>query len=268
MCKACGDKYHFSLALGKTLSDADIKRIAKLLHSGELQAGDIDKATVKKIANILMGGVFDGYGKSFKDSLTVQEFGTLKALERNVYVFSGFKNEKQLKETAQLLTDSDGNIRPFNDFLKDVETVSDTYNEAYLSAEYSNSIASAQAISFWEESERTKDTIKNLTWRTAGDANVRPEHAVLDGMTLPKDDPFWQSHFIPLDWGCRCDIEENNDEVTDIPEVLPKVPPMFQNNVGITGIIFPDTHPYFEDSKRQKEKVIEAVDTIIPKRKQ
>lgn len=39
---------------------------------------------------------------------------------------------------------------------------------------------------------------------TTGDDRVRPEHEILDGTTLPKDDPFWQRFYPPNGWNCRC----------------------------------------------------------------
>ena len=49
-------------------------------------------------------------------------------------------------------------------------------------------------------------------YATVGDDRVRPEHAVLDGVTLPKDDPFWQTNFPPNGWNCRCAALELFDE--------------------------------------------------------
>lgn len=47
-----------------------------------------------------------------------------------------------------------------------------------------------------------------FTYSTVGDDRVRPEHAMLEGTTLPKDHPFWQTHFPPLGWACRCSAIE------------------------------------------------------------
>lgn len=34
----------------------------------------------------------------------------------------------------------------------------------------------------------------------------RPHHQALDGLVLAKDDPFWQTHFPPNGWGCKCKV--------------------------------------------------------------
>ena len=50
--------------------------------------------------------------------------------------------------------------------------------------------------------------IQEILWGykyvTVGDNRVRPSHAALEGVTLPKDHPFWQTFFPPNGWGCRC----------------------------------------------------------------
>jgi len=37
-----------------------------------------------------------------------------------------------------------------------------------------------------------------------GANNPREQHLAWDGLVLPKDDPFWQTHYPPNGWGCRC----------------------------------------------------------------
>lgn len=50
--------------------------------------------------------------------------------------------------------------------------------------------------------------IQEILWGykyvTVGDDRVRPEHVGLDGVTLPKDDPVWNSIWPPNGWACRC----------------------------------------------------------------
>lgn len=50
----------------------------------------------------------------------------------------------------------------------------------------------------------TIEAMPYLMYNTVGDSNVRDEHEALDGVVLPADDAFWQTHTPPWDWGCRC----------------------------------------------------------------
>jgi len=43
-----------------------------------------------------------------------------------------------------------------------------------------------------------------LMYRIGPSVKHRKEHESWDGLILPKDDPFWDSHFPPNGWGCKC----------------------------------------------------------------
>jgi len=44
----------------------------------------------------------------------------------------------------------------------------------------------------------------NWEYRTMGDSKVRASHRALNGLIVPADSPFWDTHNPPWEWGCRC----------------------------------------------------------------
>ncbi|MDO4769949.1 MAG: PBECR2 nuclease fold domain-containing protein [Brachymonas sp.] len=46
----------------------------------------------------------------------------------------------------------------------------------------------------------------DLRYVTRDDDRVRPQHAAWHNVVLPVDDPFWQSHFPPNGYRCRCRV--------------------------------------------------------------
>lgn len=56
---------------------------------------------------------------------------------------------------------------------------------------------------------------------TVGDDRVRPSHAAIDGVTLPKGHAFWEANYPPNGWACRCQAIPLFEEV---PIVLPEAP--------------------------------------------
>jgi SPP1 gp7 family putative phage head morphogenesis protein len=51
------------------------------------------------------------------------------------------------------------------------------------------------------------------------DQNTRPSHRSADGTVLRKDDPWWDSHYPPNGWGCRCRARSLSARQVDEEEV-------------------------------------------------
>ena len=124
-----------------------------------------------------------------------------KRLTRSNYIFSGIKAFHQLNEAFPSMIDNNGNKKPFEQFLNEVQNINQTYNVNYLHAEYNFVQASATMAAKWEKFTEDGDRYL-LQYRTQKDDRVRPEHAALDGVTLPMSDPFWESYYPPNGWNC------------------------------------------------------------------
>ncbi len=175
-------------------------------------------------------------------------------LQRSNYIFSGIKTFHELNEAFPSLIDENGDRKPFEQFLNDVQKIDRTYNRNYLRAEYNFCHASATMAAKWEQFEEDEDRY-NLQYRTANDDKVRPEHAALDRVTLPMSDSFWKTYYPPNGWNCRCTVvqvrkekyeETNHDEAMTRGEKATgkDTKGIFHFNPGIEKKTVPDYNPY------------------------
>lgn len=175
-------------------------------------------------------------------------------LRHSDWMFSGLKTFHELKEAFPSLLDENGRRKPFERFLNDVQKVDETYNRHYLRAEYNFANASASMASRWESFTDDNERFR-LQYRTQNDGSVRPEHQALHGVTLPKDDPFWDSCYPPLGWNCRCTVVEvpaedypttpRNEAENRATEAMAKDKKgMFRFNSGKERRTFPAYNPY------------------------
>lgn len=175
-------------------------------------------------------------------------------LTRSNYIFSGIKTFHELNEAFPSMLDENGNKKPFERFLNDVQKINDTYNANYLHAEYNFVQASATMAAKWEQFSEDGDRY-NLQYRTAKDDKVRPEHAALDGVTLPMSDSFWETYYPPNGWNCRCTVVQVRKQkypATEHTEAMSRGEEamngerynIFRFNSGKQGKTVPDYNPY------------------------
>lgn len=177
-----------------------------------------------------------------------------KRLTRSNYIFSGMKTFHELNEAFPSLLDSNGNRKTFEAFLNDVRKIDNTYNSNYLRAEYNFVQSSAEMAAKWERFSEDGDRY-NLQYRTANDGKVRPEHAALNGVTLPPSDPFWEEYYPPNGWNFRCTVVQvrkskypatPHDEAMAMGEeaLQRDTKGIFHFNPGKEDKTIPDYNPY------------------------
>ena len=175
-------------------------------------------------------------------------------LTRSDYIFSGLKTFHELNEAFPSLLDENGNRKSFEQFYNDVQKIDKTYNQNYLHAEYNFVHASAEMAAKWEQYAEDGDRY-NLQYRTAGDDKVRPEHAALNGVTLPMSDPFWETCYPPNGWNCRCtvvQVRKSKYAITPRDEAMARgeealqsdTKGIFRFNPGKQQKAIPDYNPY------------------------
>ena len=242
-----------------------MERIAKETYDGKLKKGGLDPAHIQKTYNELHNAAQSG-NKAWLKVNKATGTPSLEALkmQQNLYWFSGAKDYTMLVDLNSRLV-KEGKIQNWNAFKKEALKLNKTYNKNYLEAEWINAKQSAKQAQNWQEYQRNKDKYKNLKYKTQGDDRVREEHAKLNGIIKPINDPFWDSYYPQNGWRCRCYVVQTNEaawEDAAMPDITEKdVAPEFRNNVGKTGQTFKEStthkgkaHPFIQFAKKNAKK--------------
>lgn len=205
-----------------------------------------------------------GWGKRFSQAKTAQEWAFMQRLEKSARDFAAFKQATITSELRALLQGKDAK-KDRATWNKEAMQVMKRHNGLYLRAELDTATQAAGAAESWQEFERRKYLYPNLRYETAGDERVRESHKSLDGIVRSVDDPFWDVYYPPNGWRCRCKVIQTDEAVTGSEPVGFDPPKGFRGNVGKTGKVFGDDHPYFNFSGLDKERITENAQRIHAK---
>ena len=227
------------------------------------------RAVVEHTANVFSSAVPHEVPQEMRDYL-----------EKDVFVFSGLKTHTQLTEARSYLKDENGNIVPYDRFEQKILKLNEQYNRHYLEAEYQFAVHSAQSAANWANLQENTSRYW-LEYRTAGDERVRANHAVLNGICLPKDDDFWTEYYPPNGWRCRCvavDVLARENTLSDSKKAkelgekaTTHIAPngknklqMFRFNPGAERKVFPPNNAYSKvvGAKKVQKNIEREVKTI------
>ncbi len=246
---------HIHLAAGdnpfKAVLTAAKNALKHLFSKGSYSPEDLDDKEYKK----LIDETYNVFNRAIADNDIPDRMR--QVLESDAFLFGGLKAHAQLSEAFSLI--KDGKIKSWSEIEHEFDKLNDTYNRNWLQAEYNFAVNSAQQAANWANTD--PDGRYNLQYRTALDEKVREEHAALEGITLPKEDNFWNHYYPPNGWNCRCtavEVRKSKYEESDSEKAIEKGEAatskigkdgknrleIFRFNPGKEEKLFPPKHPY------------------------
>jgi len=125
--------------------------------------------------------------------------------------------------------------------------------ERRLRTIYDTNTRMSLAAGHWQRIQRQKKQYPYLRYLPSTSEHKRPLHKEWYGVILPVDHPWWQTHFPPNGWGCKCHFEQVSEarmrrkgwRVTPDNEI-PDGPPRLFTPAGGDPIMVPaDIDPGF-----------------------
>ena len=77
-----------------------------------------------------------------------------------------------------------------------------TFNDRRLKLIYDVNLRQSHAAGRWARGMRGR--MPFIVYRTMDDERVRKSHRAWDFIVLPRDHPWWDTHYPPNGWNCRC----------------------------------------------------------------
>lgn len=203
-----------------------------------------------------------GYARRLHEPANVQEFELFRKMERNLASFAAHKQAVLTDELRALMIDKAGNKRSFYDWKQEATTILGLHNKAWLRTEATHATIAAQQIEQWQEIQRRKDMYPYLRYETAGDDRVRPKHKLLDQAVHPVDSEFWDVNYPPNGWKCRCKVIQVDEPGLEM-QVNFSPDKGFKHNVGKTGLIVGEDHPYFDWDVLDTQRLTSQAHTLL-----
>lgn len=134
-------------------------------------------------------------------------------------------------------------------------SINKPFNINHLNAERQACISTGIMQAQWQRLQAAKAVYPYLRYKAVMDGRTRSEHAALNGLTRPIDDPCWHIIYPPKAFNCRCSVEPlmqgkvSTDKEVNNAIANAKIPPAFK--VATMGQVFSDQNGmHIQDRKR------------------
>lgn len=235
-----------------------IEELAQQIQSGKLKPSDLDSRLVEQIYNDVSEPVKEELSKDWVKYDYKEPQSLIQKFKKNLWQFSSAKTLAELEYINALILDKNGRIKPEHQFMQDVRKANILFNRNYLQAEYQTAKRGAQMAHLWGQFQKQKHLFPNLVYRTVGDGRVRPEHAVLNGVIKPIDDPFWRTYYPPNGWRCRCTVMNTAEKASEGEFEDKSVKPEFHGNTALDEEIMTSKGSFFKLLNKDHKAKINA----------
>lgn len=187
-----------------------------------------------------------------KIRIPIQSYADLSGeVHAKGFMIAGAMNDAMLADFQSALLKAQQAGTTLNQFRDDFDRFVSAYgwqhsgNAGWRSAViFNTNMRTSLMAGKWERAQRVKESMPYLRYTQVQRPTKRENHAQWHGKIVPIDDPWWNTHYPPNGWGCRCSamsvsealIQQEGWQVWDKPESFDgDVPEEWAYNVGKAG---------------------------------
>lgn len=236
---------------GVSLSVETIAHALVNIYKGNVDINhEIEEHLYQETSKIFHDAIAEGYANAVEEEIPLPDNEFREAILHSSDVFSAFRTHKMQNDIAAQLLNSKGQLKPFNQFVKDVSPYIEHRNRAWLQTEYNTAVIRAQNAAEWKMFEKDKDVYPNLEWIESTSTHPGEDHRIFWGTIRPVNDPFWDEHRPGDRWNCKCELRQSDSDVTAVPMSDGKSDPArgLESNPGKDKELFSQKHPYYPQS--------------------
>lgn len=171
------------------------------------------------------------------------------------FVVAGATKQALVEDFHEAVTRAIDEGRTLEQFREDFDRIVAEHGWSYRGSRawrsrviYQTNMRTAHAAGEWQGIQNTKRLLPYLRYVTMDDERVRHQHAAWHNVVLPVDHPWWETHFPPNGWGCRCRVEALSERM-----------------LKRLGLKVTDPAPDIEMEKRVIGQGADAVELWVPK---
>ena len=120
---------------------------------------------------------------------------------------SGLASLDQIRTVINLTNKAIESGSTFQEFQKAVKESGVELSPHHLDNIFRTNIQNAYAHGIWTQQQENKANRPYLRYSSLTDSRVRPSHLALNNIVRGIDDPFWDTHYPPNGFQCRCGVD-------------------------------------------------------------
>lgn len=149
------------------------------------------------------------YAESRGVVLPDEYYGKLVGLQRGQSVsIAGLASLEQIKFVIDLVTEALRSGKTFKQFQDSVRAneLGIDLPQHRLDNIFRTNMQVAYNKGRWTQQQRAGNSRPYLMYDAINDSRTRPSHLAMDNTVLPKDHPWWRTHYPPCGYRCRCTV--------------------------------------------------------------